>query len=77
MTFVNFGRHRIAQLGGQHPVVALVFEQLADYGFGRACGVHVSGVDVVHAVGICISGDARGLGAIRLVAKHHRAQAQG
>ena len=69
--------HLVAQLGRQHPVVALALEQPAQHGLGRALGVHVARVHVVHAVLARMGDDGRGLGLVRLVAEHHGAQAQG
>jgi hypothetical protein len=40
-------------------------------------GVHIGRVDEVHALRVCVGHNARGLGGVGLVAKHHGAQAQG
>ena len=69
--------HLVAQLGRQHPVVPLTVQNLTDHGFRRAFGVHIGCIDVVHTVGMRVSDDVYSLGFVRLVAKHHGAQAQG
>ena len=70
-------RHLVAQLGGQHPVMALALEQRTHHGLRGAFGVNVCGIDVIDAVGMGIGHDGLRLGLRRLVAKHHGAQAQG
>ncbi len=69
--------HHVADLAGQHPVVALPLQQLAHHLLGPAVVVDVGGVDEIQAVVARGSDDARGLVIGRLLAEHHGAQAQG
>ncbi|MCY1203585.1 hypothetical protein D9M72_150900 [compost metagenome] len=68
--------HRVAQLGGKHPVVAVGGQQAPDHLLRRALGVYVGGVDEVHAVVARAGDDAGGFDLIGLVAEHHGAQAK-
>ena len=69
-------RHLVADLGGQHPVVAGGADRLADHRLGGAVGVDIGGVDEVDTRAMGMVDDALGLGGIGLVTEHHRAQAQ-
>ena len=69
-------RHRVTQLGSQHPVVPLAAQNLAYHGFRRAFGVHIGGIDVIHTVGVGIRNDFGRFGLVCLVAKHHAAQTE-
>ena len=73
---VHAVRHRVAELRGQHPVVALAAQQFAQHGFRSALGVHIGRVDVVHPLGMGIGHDGGCLFTRGLVTKHHGAQAQ-
>jgi len=72
---VGLAAHCIAQLGGQHPVVALACQQPPDHQFGCALGVDIGGIDEVDAVVPRRGDDAAGFGLVGLIAKHHGAQA--
>jgi hypothetical protein len=69
----SFGYFRTALLT---LFVALALQQRAQHALRRALGVHVGRVHVVHAMRTRVGHDGSGLGLIRLVAEHHRAQAQ-
>ena len=77
LAFIDPLAHFVAQFGGQHPIVTLTQQQLADHGFGGAAGVDVCRVDVVDAVAMRIRNDGGGFFQAGLVAKHHGSQAKG
>ena len=77
VAFVDGLADRVAQLAGQHPVLALALEQLAQIALGLALVVHIGGVDEVDAVLARRGNDAGGVAQRRLLAEHHGAQAQG
>jgi hypothetical protein len=65
----------VADLAGQHPVVALPFQQLTHDFFRAAAVVDVGGVDEIQAVVARRRDDARGFLVGRLFPEHHGAQA--
>ena len=76
LRFIDTLRHFVAQLGGQHPVLALPLEQFAKHGLGSAARINIGRVHVVHAL-VARVGHYRGrLIAPSLVTKHHGAEAQ-
>ena len=64
-------------LKGQRTDWVLALEQLAQHGLRTSFGIHVGGVDKVHALSVGIGHNGRSLVSGGLVAKHHGAQAQG
>ncbi|MNQ05494.1 hypothetical protein D3C85_182320 [compost metagenome] len=65
----------VADLAGQHPVVALSFQQLAHNLFRTALVVDVRGIDEIQAMVARRRDNARGLVVGRLFSEHHGAQA--
>ncbi|MNM76661.1 hypothetical protein D3C81_884910 [compost metagenome] len=74
---VRTAAHRVAELGGEHPVVAVGNQQAAHHLLGAALAVDIGGVDEIDAVVTGAGHDAGGLGLVGLVREHHGAQAQG
>jgi hypothetical protein len=70
--------HGVAELAGQHPVLArAAAQQFAEHRLALAEGVDVRGVDEVDAVIARVRQDLARLGGGGLVGEHHGAQAQG
>ena len=76
MRLVGALAHGVADLAGQHAVMALALEQPAQHLFGTTVVIDVGGVDEIHTLFARRSDDARGLVVRRLFAEHHGAQAQ-
>ncbi|MNY30258.1 hypothetical protein D3C86_1643550 [compost metagenome] len=68
---------RVADLAGQHPVMALPLQQLAHHFFRAAFVVDIGRINKIDAMVARRRNDTRGLIIRRLLAKHHGAQAQG
>ncbi|KAG1387589.1 hypothetical protein G6F59_016332 [Rhizopus arrhizus] len=70
-------RRREAELGGDHPAVAVVGDGASDGLLGAAGVIDVRGIDEVDALVARLGDDALRRGLIGFAAEHHCAQAQG
>ncbi|KAG0923562.1 hypothetical protein G6F66_015684 [Rhizopus arrhizus] len=75
MRLVRALAHRVADLAGQHPVVALPLQQPAHHFFRTALVVDVGRIDEIQAMVARRRDNARRLVIRRLFSEHHGAQA--